>query len=550
MIFKLLIFVLILIQSIKGEISPGNPEIKLETGKVRGQLINFRGSIVYEFLGIPFAEPPINELRFKKPVPVKPWNDVKSMTNWPPHCTQALFPGFNSDYQFSEDCLTLNVITPSALEHGDKRLRPVMVWIHGGGFAIGSAHFDAYNGTILAATEDIVYVAINYRLGALGFLHLPEHGVPSNLGLWDQLLALQWVKNNIKQFGGDPDQVTIFGESAGGISVAALVVSPRAKGLFKNAILQSGSILNIDTWFNPKSSEIIMEKSNCNSAENVFSCLQSANESVFASVNDFLFWPVHGDDFLPEDPNNLIKSIDSSVNILLGTVGNEGASMLTLTDPVTFDAVNPVNLTFVEAKTIIGDIYGDEWIGYIVDKFFDKIDHNDPNQLRLAIGQSLGDITLACPTYMFGRDAVKYSKSNVYAYYQSHKPSKPIFKITPESNWIPATHGDDVPMMFGGPLNDSTYNQEDTILSMVMLDIWGEFARTGKVPKVGSREWLKWTSDESGKVEMPVKELNSRGLSQFSNQIALDCQKNWPFPIKQLNTNFGNKIKPDNHEEL
>lgn len=194
------------------------------------------------FRGVPFAAPPVGELRFKAPQPVEPWDGVREAKSFGPIALQApnemleaLLPPSDPPQPQSEDCLYLNVWTP-----GLDGARPVMVWIHGGAFTIGSGSEDYYDGANLASRGDVVIVTINYRLGALGFLNLPALG-ETNFGMRDQVVALKWVQENIANFGGDPDNVTIFGESAGGMSVASMMASPEAAGLFQKAIPQSGA---------------------------------------------------------------------------------------------------------------------------------------------------------------------------------------------------------------------------------------------------------------------------------------------------------------------
>jgi len=219
--------------------------VETRQGKVEGEEANG----LHVFKGVPFAQPPVGALRWRAPEPAKPWTAVRSATaygpqSWqPPRIAGTPLSGMMSvTVPCNEDCLTLNVWTPKA----DGRGRPVMVWIHGGAFAIGSGSQSIYDGTALATRGDVVVVTINYRLGPLGFLRLTdvtEGRIPAtgNEGLLDQLLALEWVRDNIDRFGGDPKNVTIFGESAGGMSVGALLGAPRAKGLFKRAIPQSGA---------------------------------------------------------------------------------------------------------------------------------------------------------------------------------------------------------------------------------------------------------------------------------------------------------------------
>ena len=212
------------------------------SGALKGKKFERNGKDHYEFLGIPFAEPPVGKLRFQPPVPVSPWSDVREAFSDGPVCIQEIGPSLGANYanlKASEDCLTLNIFTNSI---GTQRKAPkaVMLWIHGGGYTTGSK--DQYRMQRLV-DEDIVYVAINYRLSALGFMSFGNDLVSGNMGLRDQHLAIQWVRANIHLFGGDPDKITIFGESAGGGAVHSQVLSPANRGLLAGAIAQSGNSL-------------------------------------------------------------------------------------------------------------------------------------------------------------------------------------------------------------------------------------------------------------------------------------------------------------------
>jgi para-nitrobenzyl esterase len=215
--------------------APTAPILRIAGGAVRGAAV----SAVYQFLGLPYAAPPTGELRWRPPQRPREWDGVRDATKFGPSCPQ---PGslFAPPAPFSEDCLYLNVYTSTLRRDGD---RPVLVWIHGGGFTEDGAR--NYDGSKLAA-DGAVVVTINYRLGALGFLAHPAlasrpGGPAGNYGLMDQQAALRWVKQNIRQFGGNPNDVTIAGQSAGGVSVLAQMVSRGSRGLFERAIVESGA---------------------------------------------------------------------------------------------------------------------------------------------------------------------------------------------------------------------------------------------------------------------------------------------------------------------
>lgn len=226
-----------------------NPVLSIEGGLIQGVLTETPGVTVYR--GIPFAAPPVGNLRWKEPQPVIPWEGVKVADTWghpawqSPHTPGGYTPEFffDGDPAFSEDCLYLNVWTPAAGKPGKKL--PVTLWIHGGGYSAGWGFEPEMDGEEWARHGGVL-VTFNYRLGMLGFLAHPAlsaesgHGVSGNYGMLDQIAALKWVKANIAQFGGDPDRVTLMGQSAGAMSVQTLVTSPLSKDLVAGAIIQSG----------------------------------------------------------------------------------------------------------------------------------------------------------------------------------------------------------------------------------------------------------------------------------------------------------------------
>lgn len=212
--------------------------VNITSGPIAGAARNG----LHAYLGIPYAATTAGEMRWRPPVPPPGWTKLRKTTKYGRSCPQGKLEKFNTPGPYSEDCLSLNVWTPAT---GPDDSLPVMVWIHGGGFVIGSGGTDMYNGSELAR-KGVVVVTFNYRLGALGFLAHPALSGESpddwsgNYGILDQVVALQWVRDNIARFGGNPDNVTIFGESAGGVSVATLMTVPMARNLFHKAIVQSG----------------------------------------------------------------------------------------------------------------------------------------------------------------------------------------------------------------------------------------------------------------------------------------------------------------------
>jgi para-nitrobenzyl esterase len=291
---------------------------------VQGQIEGIERQGIWQFRGIPYAAAPVGELRFRAPMPPEPWEGIRSgaafgSTSWPePGGVTALLgdEGPGSD----EDCLFLNVFTPGC----DDGARPVMVWIHGGSFTAGSGSTPWYDGTALATRGDVVVVTINYRLGALGFLWLgdldPTYRSSGMNGILDQAAALAWVHRNIGAFGGDPDNVTIFGESAGAMSVTTLLATPAARGLFHRAIAQSGAAEHVMTPAVASGvTAAIMAELGVDSIEQLLAvdalALVEAGTRIDASAHQepgraaaltgslpLIYQPVIDGEWLPEDP--------------------------------------------------------------------------------------------------------------------------------------------------------------------------------------------------------------------------------------------------------
>ncbi|MHA2184712.1 MAG: carboxylesterase/lipase family protein [Promethearchaeota archaeon] len=298
--------------------------VEISSGKIQGYFN--RG--VIKFKGIPYAEPPIGNLRFKTPVPVEPWNDIRDTTKYSPVCPQppsALEEMAADPFpQDEKDSLTLNVWTQKL----DDKKRPVMFFIHGGAFRTGSGR--ALDGSRIVLRGDVVVVSINYRLGPFGFLYMPD--IPDttpNVGLLDMVAGLKWVRENITQFGGNPEDITIFGESAGAFAVTCLLAMPAAKGLFKRAIIQSGYVTKFSshpssglTTYKSLMERLGIKEGDIDSLrmlryEEIISKLDSfeANQQVALS-----FTPTIDNETLPENPYEAIKNgFAKDIDIFIGT---------------------------------------------------------------------------------------------------------------------------------------------------------------------------------------------------------------------------------------
>ena len=332
------------------EEDPDQATIHTTYGPVTGGASEVEG--VRRFLNIPYAEPPIGLLRFAAPEPPTPWQEPRDATEFGPRCIQLAVSGDDPSTVGSEDCLQLNVWTPDACEGAD---HPVMVFIHGGGNAVGSAVDPLYDGAILAGAQEAVVVTLNYRLGALGWFAATEHGIPGNNGLRDQILALEWVRDNIDRFGGDPDRVMIFGESAGAVNTCALVGAPAAAGLFSAAIVQSGTCRQQPFADLEAMSQELKTSLGCTGDE-APACLLSvaAEDMVFAAPNGYPsvaglgqgWGPCVDGELLPKTTLEALSAGEVDVPFVVGSNRDE-----------TFQDTPP-NLTAADYQTLVTVSFG------------------------------------------------------------------------------------------------------------------------------------------------------------------------------------------------
>jgi len=305
--------------------------LSIDSGALAVSAADAKGVRAYK--GIPYAAPPFGELRWRPPQPIEPWKEVRSANAFGPNSLQGVvFDDIDPTLcGVSEDCLYLNVWTPAA--PGSPGRLPVMVWIHGGGFVVGSGSEPRYDGTRLAA-RGVIVVTVNHRLNALGFLAHPEltaeseHRASGNCGMLDLVAALKWVKRNIAAFGGDPDMVTIAGESAGSEAVSALMASPLAKGLFSRAIGQSGAMFPT-----PSRAPAPLEKAEAAGlafmrkvgARTLAELRAAPAEAILAAAPGLGYRPIVDGYFLPKTPADIFAGGEQSdVPLMAGWNKDEG----------------------------------------------------------------------------------------------------------------------------------------------------------------------------------------------------------------------------------
>jgi para-nitrobenzyl esterase len=319
------------------------PRVQLAAGLVEGTDAEVDGSPLSVFQGIPYAAPPTGSLRWREPQPVARWAGVRRTVKFGPRCMQ-LQPSHGTSFrseQMSEDCLYLNVWSPA---RGENAKLPVLVYFHSGGFAAGDGSEGRYDGASLAA-RGIVVVTVNYRLGVFGFLALPDaalespHGAAGNYGLLDQHAALRWVRENIAQFGGDPEQVTIGGQSTGSIAVSAHMASPLSRGLFARAIGESGgAFAPLKLWRRSEAETAATLFADHFGAQSLQELRSMTAEKLLAATEPehkpvFNFWPHIDGYFLRDTPESVFRAgAQAHVPLLLGTNSQERHFRLVLAD--------------------------------------------------------------------------------------------------------------------------------------------------------------------------------------------------------------------------
>ena len=454
--------------------------VKVEEGLLQGTYED--GLTVYK--GIPFAAPPVGELRWFPSQPPAKWEGVLQADKFAPSPIQ----GWGSPSDMSEDCLYLNVWTPAKSSNDNI---PVFVWIYGGGFNGGSTSVPTYSGENLAK-RGVVLVSIAYRVGQLGFMAHPElsaespHHVSGNYGLLDMITALKWIKKNIAAFGGDPNKVTIFGESAGGIAVSMLCASPLAKGLFEGAISESGGSFGPPrhTTYPGENLKLLTD-----AEQSGLEYTKSAGVSSIAELRKIsadklpairgLAWPIIDGYVIPDDQYKLYEAGRfNDTPILVGYNSDEGASFMRISEPEAY--INSV-------KERYGKFSGDLLKAYPVGE------NNVPKTAR----DLMRDAAFGWHTWSWARLQSQIGKSKVYYYYFDQHPDYPV--DSPKAGYG-SPHGQEVAYVFNH-LNpsDSNLTKSDFEISDAMATYWTNFAKYGDPNGNDLPEWEAF-SDANPKV--------------------------------------------------
>lgn len=474
--------------------------VSTNNGMLRGFQRTVGTNIVSIFLGIPYAQPPINKLRFRRPEPVQSWKGIRDATRFSSQCiqfkpNQTFTPWISTTEEISEDCLYLNIW--SSAKFPLTELKSVMVWIHGGAFFSGSASLETYDGQTLSNFGDVVVVSFNYRLAAFGFLDLKSEESPGNQGLFDQIMALQWIQDNIKYFGGDPDKVTLFGQSAGAISIGLHYLSPLSKNLFKRGIMQSGSPAVTRLFYEreneladrgPALAKILgcLPSEDAEYIDQAVNCMRmKPSEEIMRAQNSLIsemglsFAPIVGDDFLPENPIFLMHSHEfgSQKEVMIGVNRDEGTFFLHYLDPNTFSD-DDRNVTVNDAMKFVRNLFHffpSNLASLVFNTFLSLDEKPTSNQIRKTLSNFIADSSFVCPAIIFAQLFEETGKRKSYFYEFDHRPSN-----SPWPEWMGVLHFDEVPFVFGAPLRYSElYTPEEVELSKRIMQTWTTFAKQG-----------------------------------------------------------------------
>lgn len=466
---------------------PGDAEQTTPVRTSSGEVIGLRAAGGGRFLGIPYAAPPVGDLRWRPPQAPKPWSQPLRAIKFGPHCAQTQRGVFASPSS-NEDCLTLNVFTPQTQPSGGAA-RPVMVWFHGGGLFSGES--DDYDGSLLARDGDVVVVTLNYRVGVFGFLSHPalntEGHAYANYGIMDQQAALRWVKANIRGFGGNPDNVTIFGQSGGGTAVMANLVSPQSAGLFHRAINQSGTRIAVtrpETFL--KIGTELATAAGC--ADQSAACLRGLSvEQVLAKQTGVLrvvadFPSVDGTIITEPALQAFQAGRFNRVPILTGLVQDEQSFFmpeLNSKKPLTSEELDRYIASFgaPHRESILAS--------------YKIASYPTPTMAEIAIAQG----AKACTARMLNAAWSRYVP--VYAYEFRDRTAPSYFE--PPSYPMNAYHTAELQYLFpsfhGGQGTPHPLNAAQEALSREMVAYWTSFARDGVPAAKSVPPWPRYVSD-------------------------------------------------------
>lgn len=477
----------------------GERIIITKSGEFMGKKMTVLNNEIYAYLGIPYAMPPINTFRFLKPLTFKGEKGIiYNATEKPPSCMQnpvvSRYEWIPDLQNMKEDCLYLNIWVPA--KNKTEKSLSTMVWIHGGGYNTGSSNLNVYDGGVMASLGNVIVISINYRLGAFGFFYLKDDGASGNVAMLDQVEALKWINQNIEAFGGDVNKITLFGQSAGAWSVNQHLASPLSKGLFKRAILESGSIYQPSLIFeqhNTHLSLILASELGCigknkdnHNYTDIIICMKDKNatdisfaeKQIAIKLNSIiLFLPQIKKPFLDHDTmQTLYSGKIKNVDIMLGNVEDEGSLFLAAYNEKFLQEEAPI-MNKTEFNDYIRKLFkfDDNVMKSVSEKYMCNVSDDDYSTILKRTHQVIGDWAFKCPVTFFA-DKLAQNKLKVFHYVFSHRRT-----INGPKNWTGVPHFEEVPFIFGMPLlQKDSYTEEERKFSENLIHLWTSFAKTGK----------------------------------------------------------------------
>lgn len=490
---------------------PASPVATTQYGKVKGLVEDD----VEKFLGIPYAMPPVGQLRWTAPLEPIAWSGTRDANQYANECPQGALLGDFADASTTEDCLYLNVFAPANKE---KKKLPVMVWIYGGGMVVGQS--TGYDGSALAMRGDVIVVSMNYRTNVFGFLAHPsfdEGGKSANFGLLDQQAALKWVQKNISAFGGDVNNVTIFGESAGGYSVLTHMMSPLSKGLFHKAIVESGGYgYGLSNWTLEQAEAKAKEFAKTLGCEDQSAdCLRKIPVEKILSLSQGFTVPdalmiIDGYSLLKPQKQALESGDFTRVPILMGGNKNEWRWSVATQETTAGKVISDH-----EYGSLIEERYGD--LASIVAS---KYPLSKYSNAREAWGDLQGDPFMICSSY----NAIKALSNHAPVWAFEFADTSAPFYDPPRSFSMGAYHTAEIQYLFRGwkggyDGSAPSLNEQQMKLSDQMISYWTTFARSGNPNAPDLPNWPKFTNNE---VMLSLNQPNPATITSFKNDHNCD----------------------------
>ncbi|XP_074601730.1 para-nitrobenzyl esterase-like [Brevipalpus obovatus] len=521
------------------------PVVKTKSGPVVGFFRSTNEGEVAQFLGIPYAKPPVGPLRLQRTKPVDKWTDVLEATEDADYCWQPRLNIHAKRRSMSEDCLYLNIMTPSKVfDQGKSDLLPVMFFISASGnYDLFQGHPYENSSYPLVIRENVIFVNMRYRVGFFGFPYTmnPDDGIISNLGMFDQNMAMHWVKDNIKAFGGDPDSITIMGDGVGAEMVGGHVYSPDARGLFRNAIMQN---MQRFPFFDDESdfirtdevTNIVIDRVGCKKAKDKIACLQNVKPEAIVSAypdRSFGFYSQTSGEYIPVD---LFSSPPNAVNVLIGYIENLGAARSITLSP---EVLTNDPLTLDDARDVISRIYEGDTVDKILDLYIGSYtDEISIKKIQTGLLRLLTDLFFACPAYSFAKKFIEsHPEGKTYTFQFNHMPNShtyPVCDLQPETRGCyqdTSIFSTGLPFVAGEDIFDwiNVFTPQDRMVSEKTMDQWANFAKNGK-PVSDQSQWPSWNTPKSDKIN-PIAAILS------ANEIKLDQSRaNFCFKNKELLT--------------